>query len=421
MRKSLGLLACAGAGVLALDSLLWWGGVQFLEHRLASASASASAGGRGGAAQSVGCPVVFQHKERGGWPFRAQVSLEGVLITCGVSAGQGGLSYAVRHAVLYLAPWHPLTVQGTLDGGQALAVQAEQESAGAEKPGYLLLKTDGAPVQISLPLRAALAGTLLFHTDFLHLVPQRGVAEAHPVTARGVSGKLVWNGHADPQASALALSFAAQRALVAPWADSVGDVQGAVSIPGPMARLAALWPSDDTASNSPPTSDVGNLGGGESADGAMGSTPKDQSESSDHGVTDPPPPSVPPSSPSGAAPGYAEILVQHVGGRWRGLGISWSGRLVMAPGGAPLGETWLTLSNWRPFLARLQQDKTLNPAQTALLSKLTDQLEQRTGGTEGPLSVPLQVRDGAAQLGGVPLLSVLATLHGVSLSGAGAP
>lgn len=93
----------------------------------------------------------------------------------------------------------------------------------------------------------------------------------------------------------------------------------------------------------------------------------------------------------------------------------------MAPGGTPLGETWLTLSNWRPFLARLQQDKTLSPAQTVLLSRLTDQLEQRTGGTEGPLSVPLQVRDGAVQLGGVPLLSVLATLHSVSLSGASAP
>ncbi|KXV72920.1 hypothetical protein AD952_02165 [Acetobacter cerevisiae] len=414
MRKSLGLLACAGASVLALDSLLWWGGVQFLEHRLASASAS-------GVAQSVGCPVVFQHKQRGGWPFRAQVSLEGVQIMCGASAGQGGVSYAVRHAVLDLAPWHPLTVQGTLDGGQVLAVQAEKAPAGSQKPGYLLLKTDGAPVRISLPSRAAEAGTLLFRTDFLHLVPQRGVAEAHPVTARGVSGKLVWNSHADVQASALALSFAAQRAVVAPWADSVDDVQGAVSLPGPMARLVALWSPDDTASNDPPASDAGNLGGGESPDGGMGSTSKDQLASSDHGATDAGSPSVLPSSPSGASPGYAEILVQHVGGRWRRLGISWSGRLVMATGGTPLGETWLTLSNWRPFLARLQQDKTLSPAQTVLLSKLTDQLEQRTGGREGPLSVPLQVRDGAVQLGGVPLLSVLATLHSVSLSGASAP
>lgn len=93
----------------------------------------------------------------------------------------------------------------------------------------------------------------------------------------------------------------------------------------------------------------------------------------------------------------------------------------MAPGGAPLGETWLTLSDWRPFLARLQQDKTLSPAQMALLSRLTDQLEARTGGTEAPLSVPLQVRDGAVQFAGVPLLSVLATLHGASLSGGGTP
>lgn len=388
MRKSLGLLACAGAGALVLDSLLWWGGVQFLEHRLVSAGGGASA--NGGVAQSIGCPVAFQHKERGGWPFRAQVSLEGVQITCGASAGHTGVSYAMHHAVLDLAPWHPLTVRGTLDGGQALAVQAEQDAQGAKMPGYLLLKTDGVPVQVSLPLRAAEAGTVQFRTDFLHLVPQRGAAEAHPVTARGVSGKLVWNSHADAQASALALSFAAQRAVVAPWADGVDDVQGAVSIPGPTARLAALWSQDNSASTKSSASDA-------------------QSSS----VSSP--------SPSGASPGYAEILVQHVGGRWRGLGISWSGRLVMAPGGAPLGETWLTLSNWRPFLARLQQDKTLSPAQTVLLTRLTDQLEQHTGGTEGPLSVPLQVRDGAVQLAGVPLLSVLATLHGVSVSGAGTP
>lgn len=390
MRKSLGLLACAGAGALVLDSLLWWGGVQFLEHRLASAGGGASASANGGVAQSTGCPVAFQHKERGGWPFRAQVSLEGVQITCGASAGHTGLSYAVHHAVLDLAPWHPLTVRGTLDGGQALAVQAEQDAQGGKMPGYLLLKTDGAPVQVSLPLRAAEAGTIQFRTDFLHLVPQRGAAEAHPVTARGVSGKLVWNSHADAQASALALSFAAQRAVVAPWADGVDAVQGAVSIPGPTARLAALWSQDDSASTKSSASDAQSF-------------------------------SVSPPSPSGASPGYAEILVQHVGGRWRGLGISWSGRLVMTPGGAPLGETWLTLSNWRPFLARLQQDKTLSPAQTVLLSRLTDQLEQHTGGTEGPLSVPLQMRDGAVQLAGVPLLSVLATLHGVSVSGAGTP
>lgn len=385
MRKSLGLLACAGAGALVLDSLLWWGGVQFLEHRLASAGGGASA--KGGVAQSTGCPVAFQHKERGGWPLRAQVSLEGVQITCGASAGHTGVSYAMHHAVLDLAPWHPLTVQGTLDGGQALAVQAEQDG---KMPGYLLLKTDGAPVHVSLPLRVAEAGTVQFRTDFLHLVPQRGAAEAHPVTARGVSGKLVWNSHADAQASALALSFAAQRAVVAPWADGVDAVQGAVSIPGPTARLAALWSQDNSASTKSSASDA---------------------KSS----------SVSPPSPSGASPGYADILVQHVGGRWRGLGISWSGRLVMAPGGAPLGETWLTLSNWRPFLARLQQDKALSPAQTVLLSRLTDQLEQHTGGTEGPLSVPLQVREGAVQLAGVPLLSVLATLHGVSVSGTEVP
>ncbi|OUJ07085.1 hypothetical protein HK23_10920 [Acetobacter malorum] len=402
-----------------LDSLLWWGGVQFLEHRLASAGGGASA--NGGVAQSTGCPVAFQHKERGGWPFRAQVSLEGVQITCGASAGHTGLSYAVHHAVLDLAPWHPLTVQGTLDGGQALAVQAEQDAQGGKMPGYLLLKTDGAPVQVSLPLRVAEAGTVQFRTDFLHLVPQRGAAEAHPVTARGVSGKLVWNSHADAQASALALSFAAQRAVVAPWADGVDDVQGAVSIPGPTARLAALWSQDNSASTKSSASDAGALGGIEGTDPATGSVHQEPAGAPDQGAGDTRSSSVSFPSPSGVSPGYADILMQHVGGRWRGLGISWSGRLVMAPGGAPLGETWLTLSNWRPFLTRLQQDKTLSPAQTVLLTRLTDQLEQHTGGTEGPLSVPLQVRDGAVQLAGVPLLSVLATLHGVSLSGAGAP
>lgn len=395
MRKALSLAALVFAGVLALDTLLWWGGVRFLEHGLAGIDAGASAGagtGTGiGTPRSAGCPVSVQHKTRGGWPFQARLSLEGVQITCGASSENGRLSYGVPHATLDLAPWHPLTVRGTLEGGQVLALathssgDAVVQSPVLHKP--VLLKIEGAPVQVFLPLRVADAGALTFRTEFLHLVPQSGAAEAHPVTARNATGKLVWNRHADAQASALGFSFTAQRAIVAPWAESVDDVSGAVSIPGPMARLSALWPQDDVTASDPVSSENSSAGQGVSV----------------------------------ASPGYAEFLVQHMSGRWRGLGLSWSGRLVMAAGGAPLGDTWLTLNNWRLFLARLQQDQTLTPAQTALLARLTEQLEQSTRGTEGPLTVPLQVRDSAVQLGGISLLSLLATLHGVSVSGAGAP
>nr|WP_303622903.1 DUF2125 domain-containing protein [Acetobacter persici] len=348
---------------------------------------------------SGGCLVVSQTRKYAGWPFRARVVLEAVRVTCARASGGAGLSYAVRHASLELALWHPLTVQGTLEGGQAFASLPAQGS-GMARQGALLLRTDGAPIRISLPLRAAQAGVVRFSTDFLHLVPQRGAAEAHPVTARGVSGTLVWNSHAKVQASALALSFTAQRAVVAPWAESVDAVQGAVAIPGPADRLAALWTIADATPSAPsaPSASSGSF----ASDADLQLQPGDASQSAEPA-------------------GYTEILVQHLAGRWRGLGVSWSGRLVMVPGGAPLGETWLTLSDWRPFLQHLQQDKTLSPAQMVLLSRLTDQLEARTGGTEGPLSVPLQVRDGAVQFAGVPLLSVLATLHGASLSGAGTP
>ncbi|GAN68049.1 DUF2125 domain-containing protein [Acetobacter orleanensis] len=404
MRKAAFLLTCGAVSVLALQTVVWWGGVLFLEHRLANANidthASAQAmtpagldvhtGGGPDAAQSTRCSLVFQNRVRGGWPFRARVMLDGVQISCGGTADRAGLSYAVRHAVLELVPWHPLTVQGTLEGGQAFAVM-QQDSAGHGAQGGVLLRVEGAPVRIALPLRVGPVGAVQFSTDFIHLLPQRGTAEAHPVTARGVRGKLVWNSQANTQASAVGLSFTAQSAVVAPWADRVDDVRGAVSMPGPAVRLSALWAPEG----------AGLLA---SADGSA--TPSAQ------GL-----PSLQSSVANGAS-GYAEILVQHLAGRWRGLGFSWSGRLVMAPGGAPLGETWLTLSDWRPFLAHLQQDKTLRPEQTVLLSRLTDQLEQRTGGIEGPLSVPLQVRDGAVQLAGVPLLSVLATLRGVSVSGA---
>lgn len=240
-------------------------------------------------------------------------------------------------------------------------------------------------------MRVGPTGAVQFSTDFIHSLPQRGRAEAHSVTARGVRGKLVWNSRANTQASAVGLSFTAQSAVVAPWADRVDEVRAAVSMPGPAVRLSALWAQEGVALSAP-------------ADGSATASMQGLSSSQ--------------SSVADGASGYAEILVQHLAGRWRGLGFSWSGRLAMAPGGAPLGETWLTLSDWRPFLARLQEDKTLRPEQIVLLSRLTDQLEQRTGGTEGPLSVPLQVRDGAVQLAGVPLLSVLATLHGVSVSGA---
>ncbi|MFT9332467.1 DUF2125 domain-containing protein [Acetobacter persici] len=421
MRKVALWLGCGCATGLVVQTALWWGGIRLLEQRLlhvgtgGGASIRAGydpglnrfAGRKGDAAQSGaahntdaepsgGCLVVSQTRKHAGWPFRARVVLEAVRVTCAGVSGGAGLSYAVRQASLELALWHPLTVQGTLEGGQAFASLPAQGS-GMARQGALLLRTDGAPLRISLPLRAAQTGAVRFSTDFLHLVPQRGAAEAHPVTARGVSGTLVWNSHATTQASALALSFTAQRAVVAPWAESVDAVQGAVAIPGPADRLAALWDTAD-ATPSAPSASSGSFAG----DAALLPQPADASQS------------------AGPAE-YTEILVQHLAGRWRGLGVSWSGRLVMAPGGAPLGETWLTLSAWRPFLARLQQDKTLSPAQMALLSRLTDQLEARTGGTEGPLSVPLQVRDGAVQFAGVPLLSVLATLHGASLSGAGTP
>lgn len=374
MRKAFWAGACAVVGLLALDSLCWWGGVRFLEYRLASAALGEKTG------QRSGCSVAFEKRERGGWPFHARLRLGSVQISCGAGLGlqpdavldNARLFYAAHEVSVEVAPWHPLIVRGTLAGGQSVAALLE-EPARQTAHRALLFRLEGAPVQVSLPLLAGQSGVLHFSADFVHLLPQRGVAEAHPVTAQGLSGRLVWNSQADAQASAVALSLTARRAVTAPWAESVEDVQGALSIPGPASRISALWVQGEPSRSAQPLS------------------PAREPESMD-------------------------LLVQHLSGRWRGLGVSWSGRLVMAPGALPLGETWLTLSGWRPFLACLQQDKTLRPEQTVLLSRLTDQLDQRTGGTEGPLSVPLQVRDGAVQLGGVPLLSVIATLHTLSLT-----
>nr|WP_242007157.1 DUF2125 domain-containing protein [Acetobacter farinalis] len=336
--------------------------------------------------------------------------MEGVQVVCGVSAGPVGFSYGVPHVTLELALWHPLTMLARLEGPQGLALSG----GGIKGAGRLVLRTEGAASVLALPLRRVQAGRLAFHSAFLRLVPLEGAAQAHPVTLRDVAGTLVWNRQADAQASAVGLSFTAGAAVVAPWAERVEAVRGAVSLPGPMARLSALWPQAESGrreetqnpvQNEPRThaqDDGQNQEAGDSQGHGQGLAGISGGEAEGH-----------PAAPAE----YAEILVQHLAGRWRGLGFSWSGRLVKAPGSAALGETWLTLNDWRAFLARLQQDKTLTPAQTELLAKLTDQLEQRTGGMDAPLSVPVQVRQGAAQLGGVPILSLLATLHGVAAQG----
>lgn len=96
------------------------------------------------------------------------------------------------------------------------------------------------------------------------------------------------------------------------------------------------------------------------------------------------------------------LLVQHVAAQWRGLKAVWSAKLVLPAEGGAAGESWLTLTNWRLLVNDLTEHRILSPQQAAFLNRVSDHVEQKQGTPDGPLMVPLPVREGQVQLGVFP-------------------
>lgn len=345
---------------MILDTACWWGGVQYLDARLAKVETE------------TGCQISSQHHHKGGWPIAARLTLLAPVMICPVGSNSRVVFGSDRMRVEGV-PWAPASVRLWLEGSQSIGQTAPDNTF------RLLAKRDGAPFGLFLPLRSQNGqGVVKFQSAFAHFQAQLGIASRYPVTVKNLTGRVVWNRRATDQASALAVSVSTDQARVAPLADSVSQVSVVISVPGPfpkanvMALLGAVL-LPDLAHNE----DVAD----------------DQSDAVTQKQVTPP-----------------SILVQKLAARWRGVDFSWSARLLAAQTGLT-GESWLTLTSWRTLLKTLADDKTLTPQQTVFLNRLSDELSQRFSQFDGPLAFPLPVRNGSIMLGGVSGTALLGGLR----------
>ncbi|MFT9025461.1 hypothetical protein [Acetobacter indonesiensis] len=345
---------------MILDTACWWGGVWYLEVRLAKVEAE------------TGCQISSQHHHKGGWPIAARLTLLAPVMICPVGSNSRVVFASDRMRVEGV-PWAPVSVRLWLEGSQSIGQTA------ADNTFRLLAKRDGAPFGLFLPLRSQNGqGVVKFQSAFAHFQTQLGIASRYPVTVKNLAGRVVWNRRATDQASALAVSASADQARVAPMADSLSQVSVVVSVPGPfpkanvMALLGAVLLPDL----------VHNAG-----------VADDQADAVTQKQINPP-----------------SVLVQRLAARWRGIDFSWSARLLAAQTGLT-GESWLTLTNWRTLLKTLADDKTLTPQQTVFLNRLSDELSQRFSQFDAPIAFPLPVRNGSIMLGGVSGTALLGVLR----------
>ncbi|MGV4876390.1 hypothetical protein [Acetobacter indonesiensis] len=357
---------------MILDTACWWGGVRYLDARLAKVEAE------------TGCQISSQHHHKDGWPIAARLTLLAPVMIC-PAGSNSRVVFASDRMRVEGVPWAPASVRLWLEGSQSIGQTA------ADNTFRLLAKRDGAPFGLFLPLRSQNGqGVVKFQSAFAHFQAQLGIASRYPITVKNLAGRVVWNRRATDQASALAVSVSTDQASalavsvstdqarVAPLADSVSQVSVVISVPGPfpkanvMALLGAVL-LPDLAHNE--------------------GVADDQSDAVTQKHVNPP-----------------SILVQRLAARWRGVDFSWSARLLAAQTGLT-GESWLTLTNWRTLLKTLADDKTLTPQQTVFLNRLSDELSQRFSQFDAPIAFPLPVRNGSIMLGGVSGTALLGVLR----------
>lgn len=351
------------AGVMLLETCVWWSGVSYLRHRVEALQSR------------TGCSVVSQRQHAAGWPFAARLRLEPVRIQC-EAPSSGTIVGTIGAVSVELAPWHPASVRVLLEGGEVWGVVRPLEEPAKAEPGMqvshageavrVVARRTGAPLQLFFPLPHRQRGRVDFQTDFMRVAGEEGQMAEHPVTARDVAGYGVWNMQADPQASVLAVSFHARQALVTPWPDRFENVDIALAVPGPVRNAGLFWQALAGSVGRPPSSLVAQS----------------------------------PSKVGSPLPFEPNLLVQHVAAQWRGLKAVWSAKLVLPAEGGAAGESWLSLTNWRLLVNDLTRDSLLSPEQAAFLNRVSEHVEQKQGTPDGPLMVPLPVREGQLQLGG---------------------
>ncbi|MFT8444169.1 MAG: DUF2125 domain-containing protein [Acetobacter orientalis] len=346
MQKSAKWALCLGGIVAVYTSLnlgAWWY-LHSLQGRLQ---------------QQTGCTLRVARSHISVGVGVLQRVLDGAQVRCSSGAAPHAPRVVYSHSVrLELALWHPFSVKLTVLGGQKIGW--------AEPTPVWLAQSDGPALYLSVPLwqRGSGGYGAPFKADFLHVAFLQGPLAGQGVVLQQVQGKAVWNSQASAQESLFGLVLSAQQAAFTFWKDPVAHFNVVAALPGPATAHTGLW--------------------------------RGLGIEAQHVATQP---------PSGQAArlerssGVPDIVVQTIGGTWRGLSVGWSARLWVAATADVQGESWLTLPNWRSVMATVQAQNRLTPYQRTVLQQVQQAVEQQHTFPDGPLTLALPVRNGQVSLG----------------------
>lgn len=266
----------------------------------------------------------------------------------------GRVEAHVRNVSLTLSMWHPFSAALVLQGGETI----ENISATSR---IVLARAEGAPLTVHLPLWSSRPmQAVTFTSEALRLSAWQAAGHTQAVFLQNMQGTLVWNAQAQAQSSMIALKVSANGLGSTFWKESAANVTLAIAVPGPITERHALW-------------------------SAWVGQPYARADVAVHAASSP-----------AATP---DILVQHVGATWRGVSVAWSARLWFLPSEGLVGESWLTLPDWRTTLDAVHTEKYLTPEQQNALLTFRERLVQRHSLMDGPLTVPLPVRGSQLVMG----------------------
>lgn len=301
--------------------------------------------------------------------FDPSLVLSGVSVRCGDNV----LAYADRIG-LTLSLAHPFSLRLVFEGGQKLGVSEISGQAD-------VWQMAGAPVVVTVPIYKVISfggAGIPFHSDFIKLSATKGLFAEHPLLARSVSGKMVFNPVAQADKRIAGLNVMAQQLNIEPGHHILTDVSLAVTIPGPVSeRRLSLQRLLCVRKNT--------------TDSALSSSEKR---------------AVP--QAGGVTP---DIFVPQFEAEWQGLHLTWAAKLYVLEDEGLEGESWLTLTHFQPFLERLQHESALSEQQKVVLGKISSLFSGHEKTPSHAVTFFVPVRHGEIVVAGYSAHSLLSAMH----------
>ena len=300
--------------------------------------------------------------------FNPSVQLSGASERC----SEKELFFA-ENVRLGFSPFHPFSAVLRLEGGEKLGLSLSSKQSD-------VWQMAGAPVELLLPLRGVFplsAQDIAFSADFITLSSRQGVLAQHALSLRQVKGRMLINPKAEADKRIAGLHITAQKLNIAPGQHVLTNVSVVVTIPGPLSERRQSWQRLLRS-----TGDVA-----EQKEGNSGSEP----------VT--------------AAQALPDILIPQAEADWQGLHMTWAAKLFVLEHEGLSGDSWLTLTSFRPFFEQLRHDNIVPEQQQEIMTKLDAVLSRNEKTKPRSVTLFVPVRHSEIVFAGYSAGSLLSALH----------